>query len=78
MRDTEITSKYYPKRVASLKVCQEVGTRGENSTLTLSTHLPFACEVRAPHMVPVKIITPMILISLPDDLTTFHVDMASG
>ena len=29
-------------------------------------------------MVPVKIITPMMLISLPDDLTTFHVDIASG
>jgi len=65
-------------RVASLKVCQEVGTRGENSTLTLSTHLPFACEVSAPHMVPVKINTPMMLTSLPDDLTTFHVDIASG
>lgn len=59
-------------------MCQAVGTRGENSTLTLSTHLPFAWDVRAPHMVPVKIITPRMLTSLPEDLTTFQVDIASG
>ena len=78
MRDTHITSKYYPRSVASLKVCQEVGTRGENSTLTLSALPAFAWDVKAPHIVPVKIIAPTILISLPEDLTTFHVVMESG
>ena len=78
MRDTIITSKYYPNSVASLKVCQEVGTRGENSTLTLSVLLAFAWDVKAPHMVPVKIIAPIILISLPEELTTFQVDIESG
>ena len=55
-----------------------MGTRGENSTLTLSTHLPFAWVVSAPHIVPVKIITPTILISLPEELTTFQVVIESG
>ena len=78
MRDTLITSKYYPSNVASLKVCQEVGTRGENSTLTLSVLLAFAWDVKAPHMVPVKIIAPIMLISLPEELTTFQVVIESG
>ena len=52
--------------------------RGVNSTLTLSALPAFACEVKAPHIVPVKIIAPTILISLPEDLTTFHVVMESG
>ena len=78
MRDTLITSKYYPSNVASLKVCQDVGTRGENSTLTLSVLLALAWDVSAPHIVPVKIIAPIILINLPEELTTFQVDMESG
>jgi len=59
-------------------VCQEVGTRGENSTLTLSVLEAFAWVVRAPHMVPVKTIAPIILISLPEELTTFQVVIESG
>ena len=78
MRDTLITSKYYPRSDDSLKVCQEVGTRGENSTLTLSVLLALAWDVKAPHMVPVKIIAPIMLISLPDELTTFQVVIESG
>jgi len=78
VRDTLITSKYYPSNVASLKVCQEVGTRGENSTLTLSVLLAFACDVKAPHIVPVKIIAPIMLIRLPEELTTFQVVIESG
>lgn len=64
--------------VASLNECQEVGTRGENSTLTLSTHLPPAWVVSAPHMAPVKSITPTMQINLPDDLTMFQVAIESG
>lgn len=78
MRNTPITSKYYPNRVGSLKVCQEAGVRGVNSTLTLSVLPRFAWVVRALHMVPVKIIAPTILISLPDELTTFQVVIESG
>ena len=55
-----------------------MGTRGENSTLTLSVLLALAWDVRAPHIVPVKIIAPIILINLPEELTTFQVDMESG
>jgi len=64
--------------VDSLKVCQEVGTRGENSTLTLSALLTPAWDVNAPHMVPVNIKAPIILISLPEELTTFQVVIESG
>ena len=59
-------------------MCQEVGTRGENSTLPESALVTLACLVSAPHMVPVKIIAPTILISLPEELTMFHVDIESG
>ena len=59
-------------------MCHAVGTRGVNSTLTLSVLLVFACAVKAPHIVPVKIIAPMILRRLPEELTTFQVAMESG
>ena len=78
MPDTLITSKYYPISVASLKVCQAAGTRGENSALPLSAPVAPAWDVRATHMVPVKIIAPTILISLPDELMTFQVVIESG
>jgi len=65
-------------RVDSLKVCHAVGIRGVNSTQILSTLHPAACDLRAPHIIPVNIITPMILTRLPEELTTFHVDMTSG
>ena len=59
-------------------MCQEAGTRGENSTLTLSVLPALAWDVKAPHIVPVKIIAPTILMSLPEELTAFQVDMESG
>jgi len=52
--------------------------RGENSTLPPSDLVTLAWPVRAPHIVPVKIIAPTILISLPEELTMFHVDIESG
>ena len=55
-----------------------MGTRGENSTLTLSVLLALAWDVKAPHIVPVKIIAPIMLTSLPDELTTFQVVIESG
>ena len=55
-----------------------MGTRGVNSTLTLSALLALAWDVKAPHIVPVKIIAPIILINLPEELTTFQVVIESG
>ena len=69
---------YPPNKVDSLKVCHEVGNRGENSTAILSVSLDVSCADREIHMIPANIITPTILINLPEDLTTFHVDIASG
>ena len=59
-------------------MCQEVGTRGENSTLPLSILLTPAWDVKAPHIVPVKYIAPTILIRLPEELMTFQVVIESG
>ena len=49
-----------------------------NSTLTLSVLPAMACVVNAPHIVPVKTMAPIILIRLPEELTTFQPVIESG
>ena len=61
-----------------MKVCQEVGSRGLNSTEPLPTGAVAFCFLKAVHINPAKIITPTILTNLPEDLTTFQVENASG
>lgn len=64
--------------VLSLKECQEIGIRGVNSDDMLSIS-PVALTVDSEcHIKPANNITPKILISLPEDLTTFHVEKLSG
>ena len=55
-----------------------MGSRGLNSTEEFPIGAVLLCFLRADHIKPAKIITPTMLISLPDDLTTFHVEKASG
>ena len=52
--------------------------RGENSTLPLSAPHAFAWDVKAAQIDPVNISAPTILISLPEELTTFQVVIESG
>ena len=73
-----ITSKYYPKSDLSEKVCQEEGSRGLNSAEPLPMAAVALWRASADHMSPAKIITPAMLMRLPEDLTTFQVVNASG
>lgn len=64
--------------VVSLNVCQVVGTRGENSTALAIDSTVIRLEVSDSHITHPNTITPTILINLPEDLTIFHVVIASG
>ena len=55
-----------------------VGTRGENSTALAIDSTVIRLEVSDSHITHPKTITPTILINLPEDLTIFHVVIASG
>ena len=61
-----------------MNVCQVVGRRGLNSTDAFPTGAVALCFLKADHIRPAKINTPTILIKLPEDLMTFHVEKASG
>lgn len=55
-----------------------VGNRGLNSTEPFPTGAVLFCFLSADHISPEKIITPTMLINLPEELTTFHIVNASG
>ena len=59
-------------------MCQVVGIRGENSTLAPAASARLGCSFRVVHIIPENIKAPAILTSLPDELTIFHVVIASG
>jgi len=63
--------------VVSLKVCQDIGIRGDISTVSpsISTELTSTMDF---HMMILKNITPAILTRLPEDLTIFQVTIESG
>jgi len=64
--------------VVSLNVCHVVGSRGENSTEFPPMSIGALLVVMASHIIHENTITPMMLINLPDLLTTFQVTMESG
>ena len=69
--------KVYKYNVVSLNVCQETGTREDNSTVRPSNSTVIS-STRAFQMIPPKYITLNTLTSLPDDLTVFHTTIESG
>jgi len=59
-------------------VCQEVGSRGENSVEKDIVSAAIGFSKSETHIIQANIITPAILTILPDDLRMFQSAIASG
>ena len=59
-------------------MCQDVGIRGAYSMLLLEKNIRPPLDTIDCHIIPANIITPMILIKDPEDLTIFHAAIESG
>ena len=75
---TPLHQNNYPTSVASLYVCQDAGIRGPYSMFLFAKKRSPPLETTDCHIIPANIMTPIILIRDPDELTIFQAAIESG